>query len=240
MADSVQGPEAEKRRFRRVYFAFMVQASDSARTVIGRCQRISSSGLYVYAPDPFPDNHPIRLRFVLPGQNDLLDVEGRVLRSRREDAGEGTLGGMLVLLARQMPECETAIREFVLTCILREKEYDDRYLPSEGPEGGAADVIPIRFFGTDLPLDEYVVNISEGGAFIRTLRPRVPGAQVLVDLYLPGSDQVTRLSARVAWTRPPDASGSGLSGMGLEFLGVPPGVSEALRVFVDRFGNESA
>ena len=122
MGDLQTEPGAEKRRFRRVYFAFMVQASDSARTILGRCQRISSSGLYVYAPDPFPEGHPIRLRYALPGQTDLLDVEGKVLRSRREDADTGALGGMLVLLARLMPDSEKSIRDFVLTCILREQE----------------------------------------------------------------------------------------------------------------------
>jgi len=238
MGDLRMEPGAEKRRFRRVYFAFMVQASDSARTILGRCQRISSSGLYVYAPDPFPEGHPIRLRFALPGQTDLLDVEGKVLRSRREDAETGALGGMLVLLARLMPDSEKSIRDFVLTCILREQEYDGRSLPSEGPDG-TSDVIPIRFFGTDMHLDEYVVNISEGGAFVRTLRPRAPGTQVLVDLYLPGASRVTRLNARVAWNRPHDPSSPGLSGMGLEFLGVQPDLADALRTFVDRFGNES-
>jgi uncharacterized protein (TIGR02266 family) len=238
MGDLQLDPGAEKRRFRRVYFAFMVQVSDSARTVIGRCQRISSSGLYVYAPDPFPEGHTIRLRYALPGQTELLDVEGKVLRSRPEDPATGTLGGMLILLARLMPECEIAIREFVLTCILREREYDGRSLPSEGP-GDGSDVIPIRFFGTDMLLDEYVVNISEGGAFVRTLRPRAPGAEVLVDLYLPGTERITRLNARVAWNRPHDTSTPGLSGMGLEFQGVPPELADALRTFVDRFGNES-
>jgi len=239
MSDPRLDPGAEKRRFRRVYFAFMVQASDSARNVIGRCQRISSSGLYVFAPDPFPEGHPVRLRFALPGQTELLDVEGKVLRSRREDPAAGVMGGMMVLLARQRPDSEQAIRQFVLTCILREQEYGGNVLPSEGPDA-AGDVIPIRFFGTDLPLDEYVVNISEGGAFVRTLQPRAPGSQVLVDLYLPGAAQVTRLSARVAWHRPADPAAPGLSGMGLEFLGVTPELAGNLRSFVERFGNESA
>jgi len=232
-------PGAESRRFRRVYFAFMVQASDGSHAVLGRCQRISTSGIYVYAPEPLGNNQLLRLRFVLPGQSDLLDVEGKVLRSRVEDATTGSLGGMLILLARQMPDTERAIRDFVLTCIQREQEYDQRSLPSEGPEEDST-VVPIRFFGTDVPGDEYVVNISEGGAFVRTLRPREPGTKVLVDLYLPGTGSVTRINAQVAWNRPQDPLNRGLSGMGLEFQGALSETREALRAFVERFGNEAA
>lgn len=240
MSDAPARMGIEQRRFRRVYFAFLAEVSDGVRTVRGRCQRVSTSGLYVFVPEVFEEGRHLRLRFVLPGQSAAEEVEGRVLRSRAENPDAGTLGGMLVLFERLMPDADAAIREFVLNCLVREREYEGSVLPSEGPDDGAPAAIPVRFFGTDQPGDEYVVNISEGGAFVRTLRPLPAGSVTLADLYLPGADRVTRLNARVAWSRAFDPAAPGTSGMGIEFQGVGPETSEALRAFVDRFGNEAA
>lgn len=240
MGDKTQMSGIEKRRWRRVYFAFLVEASDGERVLRGRCQRVSVSGLHVYHPEPFPVDRPIRLRFVLPGQERAQEVQGRVFWSRPEDPDQGFLGGMMVVFQHLMPETEQDIRCFVDFCLTLGAEYDHSVLPSEGPEA-ASDVIPVRFFGADRPRSEsYVVNISEGGIFLRTLRPKAPGASVLVDLYLPGTDRVHRVNGRVAWSREPEPGVLGLSGMGVEFLGVQGETAEALRQFVQDFGQESA
>lgn len=230
----------EKRRWRRVYFAFLVEASDGDRVLRGRCQRVSASGMHIYHPEPFPEGRPIRLRFVLPGQDQALEVEGRVLWSRPEDPGQGLLGGMMVLFPRLAPDQEKAIRAFVDFCLDRGMEYEHSALPTVGPED-PGDVIPVRFFGADRPgRESYVVNISEGGIFLRTLHLAEPGAPVLVDLYLPGADRVHRVNGRVAWSRAPDPRSPGSSGMGVEFLGVSGAAAEALHRFVEDFGRESA
>jgi len=231
---------AEQRRWRRVYFAFLVEASDGQRVLKGRCQRVSVSGLHLYHPEPFPEGGPIRLRFVLPGQDRALEQEGRVLWSRPEDPEKGLLGGMMVLFQHASQENEKAIRAFVDVCLVRGMEYRQSALPTDGMED-AGDVIPVRFFGSDLPgRDSYVVNISEGGIFLRTLHPAEPGTPVLVDLYLPGADRVHRVNGRVAWSRAPDPGAPGASGMGIEFLGVCDSAAEALHRFVEDFGGEAA
>jgi uncharacterized protein (TIGR02266 family) len=230
---------AERRRFRRVFFAFQVEVSDGRRTVHGRCQRVASAGLFVFCAETFPIGTTLRLKFKLPG-GDSIETQGKVLKTRAEDMDSRTLGGMQILFEHLETSTDTAIRDFVLKCIFRGADYNLRHLPSSDPDGDGDDVIPIRFFGTDQPLAEFVLNISEGGAFIRTLKPRASLTQVLVDLYLPGQPSVTRIEARVAWARSPSPEDPGRGGMGLEFLSVPPEVTASLRDFVDNYGEDGA
>jgi uncharacterized protein (TIGR02266 family) len=79
------------------------------------------------------------------------------------------------------------------------------------------------------------VNLSRGGAFVRTAEPLAPGRRLLVELELPGGRALEAIG-RVAWTKrvlePQGRSAEG--GIGIEFLG---GASEhfaALEDFIDR------
>jgi hypothetical protein len=59
-------------------------------------------------------------------------------------------------------------------------------------------------------------DVGAGGAFITTEAMQDLGAEILLELVLPTSDQVFTLSAAVRWTSP--------DGMGVQFVGEPADV----------------
>ncbi len=67
---------------------------------------------------------------------------------------------------------------------------------------------------------EHCVNVSTGGAFVRTTEPLAPGRRLLIELHLPDGTHLEAIG-KVAWTktvmspRERDAEG----GIGIEFLG---------------------
>lgn len=88
-------------------------------------------------------------------------------------------------------------------------------------------------------LHETCVNLSRGGAFVRTAEPLRPGRRVLVEMQLPNGKPVEAIG-RVAWTRralEPGASASAKregAGIGIEFLGGAANQFSALEDYISR------
>ncbi len=67
---------------------------------------------------------------------------------------------------------------------------------------------------------EHCLNLSRGGAFVRTTEPLAPGRRLLIELHLPDGTHLEAIG-KVAWTktvmstRERNAEG----GIGIEFLG---------------------
>ncbi len=81
---------------------------------------------------------------------------------------------------------------------------------------------------------ETCVNVSRGGAFVRTSEPLRPGRRLLVELQLPGGQQVEAIG-RVAWARKvlgPDGQDTE-TGIGVEFLGGAQPQFAQLEAFVE-------
>ena len=90
---------------------------------------------------------------------------------------------------------------------------------------------------------ETCVNLSRGGAFVRTAEPLRPGRRLLVEIHLPNGEPVEAIG-RVAWTRrtiEPGASASERqegAGIGIEFLGGSANQLSALDAYLA--GNDNA
>ena len=225
-----------RRRFRRVPFAFPVAMED----LPGReaaCQRIATAGAWLYTPFVLPDGEEVRLSFTLPQQDPIrVVVNSRILRGRREDAKVRTLGGVQVLFLDLDPHDEAVIQQFVLRCLQREAEYKEAH--AESGDTARRRVVPVRFFGTETDQDTYVVDISEGGVFLRSLSLPEQGERVFTDLYLPGAGAITRVAGRVVWRREHDPSIPGRAGFGVQFLDLSEDVARLIRAFVDIFGTD--
>ena len=225
---------ATKRRHRRVPFAFNVDFRGHAGDP-GACQRIAAVGLHAYTPHVIPSGESTLLSFTLPDEAlTRVVTSGRVLQSQPEDPAVGALGGMKVLFVDLDPHDEEAIRSFVLLCIKREEEYSA--VRALSPEGRR--VYSARFFGTETVGSSYVVDISEGGMYVRTHELPEVGEDVLADLYLPGAGAVTRVEAEIMWVRPHDPNKPGRAGCGLKFGHVPDETRDLIVRFVERFGTD--
>ena len=75
----------------------------------------------------------------------------------------------------------------------------------------------------------YARNLSRGGVFIATLKPREPGEQFDLHLALPPSAGFSlRCRCEVVWQRRYARGGTYEPGMGLRFLDLPQETADAL------------
>jgi Tfp pilus assembly protein PilZ len=62
--------------------------------------------------------------------------------------------------------------------------------------------VAFRAAGRDEDEIGFSYNLSEGGAYVRTLAPPEPGQEVWLEMWPPRSERRVRLAGRVAWRRP--------------------------------------
>ena len=68
----------EKRRHKRVSLHIPVECRSGRVTLEGLAENISTSGILIRTPTPFPDDEEITLRFTLPGSSDKIECRARV------------------------------------------------------------------------------------------------------------------------------------------------------------------
>ena len=79
----------------------------------------------------------------------------------------------------------------------------------------------------------YAKNISSGGLFIATVKPREPGESFIIEFTLPNPAK-TRIhcNCEVVWKRHFERKGQFEPGMGLKFLDLPPEKAELIDAWV--------
>jgi uncharacterized protein (TIGR02266 family) len=113
---------------------------------------------------------------------------------------------------------------------------------SEGGDQRRHARFKVRVFGVfrrDLDLDEtemMMMNLSTGGAFVRTDAPAPSGAQVLLRVYEHEDATPLPIQGEVVWTRLP---GQGTPvGMGVRFTQLAPDDLTRLKAFLARLVEE--
>ena len=88
-------------------------------------------------------------------------------------------------------------------------------------------------FGRDIDLDEtemLMMNMSLGGAFVRTDTPAPPGQPVMLRFYLDNDEAPLSIGGEVAWWRSP---GQGKEpGMGVIFVQLAPADLARFKTFL--------
>ena len=228
---------AELRKYRRVPFAFPVKIYSYLGETVGSCQRVATIGLFIYTSAPFTGGLPVELEFTLPfAYTETISAKAKVQRIQGEDPVTKTLGGILVLFTQLSPEDEQGVQSFVERCIRQGEEYDRAELDSRGTGGGPT--IPVRFYGTDAPGNQFVDNISRGGVFIRSMEPLQKGLPLRLALYLPGIKIPVVAEATVAWSLPHQEATAERTGMGIEFTRITDEALAAIDEFVDQYSQD--
>ncbi len=75
--------------------------------------------------------------------------------------------------------------------------------------------VRIDYATVDEIFSEFTRDINEGGLFIETEKPHLPGTEVSMQFHLPGSDEVVETVGRVV--RVSSGSSGAAPGMGIEF-----------------------
>jgi uncharacterized protein (TIGR02266 family) len=79
----------------------------------------------------------------------------------------------------------------------------------------------------------YAKNLSRGGLFIATVKPREPGEEFLIELNLPTKPRHTiRCKCRVVWKRHFQRKAQNEPGMGLRFLDLADADGDKIEAWV--------
>ncbi|MFZ5467954.1 MAG: PilZ domain-containing protein [Myxococcota bacterium] len=96
--------------------------------------------------------------------------------------------------------------------------------------------LPVKISHQGKTRREFLFDLSQGGAFVRSARPLPVGAEVLFVLRPPLSLTVLRLKGRVVWVR----STGHAQGMGIEFQFEDPKEADGLRRLLVRLDRQAA
>jgi uncharacterized protein (TIGR02266 family) len=181
-----------------------------------------------------PEGDPLRLALRFPGEDRPLECDARVVGVRRAEearSGGGTAGFALAL--EEGAEAVAALDRLVAGLPPRPARSENRVHPRyqvmapvvvEAREDAAAVVAAPPVPSSPLPADapaarieyasdeelasDYVENLSQGGAFVRTANPSPVGTRLALSMQLPGGEELSA-PAVVVCTLP--------KGMGVKF-----------------------
>lgn len=96
----------------------------------------------------------------------------------------------------------------------------DAAQPERRRANRSALTVRIDYATVDEIFSEFTRDINEGGLFIETEKPHLPGTEVSMQFHLPGSDEVVETVGRVVRV---SRGGAGVPpGMGIEFDELKP------------------
>jgi uncharacterized protein (TIGR02266 family) len=97
-------------------------------------------------------------------------------------------------------------------------------------EERVATELPVRLFYDGKKRQEFLCDLSQGGAFVRTFMPLPVGATLEMDVRPPRALLRIRLKGRVAWVRQTGAA----RGMGIEFVFDAPDQATRVRGLLEK------
>ncbi len=84
----------------------------------------------------------------------------------------------------------------------------------------------------------YMLNVSNGGLFIKTEDPLPLDSFVVLKVKIPTDPGDMEIKGRVVWTNPRGRKNSFLKGMGIQFVSLKPADKEKIDAFVEKHFEE--
>jgi len=84
----------------------------------------------------------------------------------------------------------------------------------------------------------YMLNVSNGGLFIKTENPLPLDSPVHLKMKLPGEANTMEVEGRVVWNNPKGRKNSFPKGMGIQFVKMLPEYAEKMQGFVEKYRKE--
>jgi type IV pilus assembly protein PilZ len=91
--------------------------------------------------------------------------------------------------------------------------------------------IEIRFRETGSFVRSYMLNVNNGGLFLKTDKPLSIESEVLLRVRLPDDQETMTIEGRVVWTN--SKTKVFPAGMGIQFTKINPEHQEKIKAFVD-------
>ncbi|MFO8057041.1 MAG: TIGR02266 family protein [bacterium] len=195
---------------------------------------ISKGGIFIRSKNPFPVGTRVEVVLVVPETEMEVSAPGEVIHMvPPEEATEKRPAGMGVDLKGMDPDERKKIEDYINSKVgyqtramerRKHKRYESR--------------IKVRFGSLDALKEEYMHNISHGGIYIRTERPKPLREQIKIVLVHPQTGKEMELAGEVV--RLVDKEEAGKTGqppgMGIRFTQMDRETMDKLSAFINSSG----
>jgi len=199
---------------------------------------ISKGGIFIRTPKPCGLRDKLEIVLVLPKTEEEIAVLGEVIHVVPEDkASEHMPAGMGLQILEFKKADQEKIEAFIKESLKTEADVLSRR------EHMRIDTrIRVKFESKEALVEEYIHNISHGGIFIQTLKPKLVGEHISVILIHPNTSQEILLHGEIARVvSADDAKRLNIQpGMGIKFKELDPYVKHQIDEFIKAEATRSA
>jgi len=195
---------------------------------------ISKGGIFIRSKNPFPPGTKVEVVLVVPELDDEISAVGEVIHTvSPEEATDKKPSGMGVDLKGMEDSNKQKIEGYIKSKLgdqaksmerRKHKRYESR--------------IKVRFGSLEALKEEYMHNISHGGIFIRTSRPKKLREQIKILLVHPDTGKEMELEGEVVRVVGEEEAGKTGQppGMGVRFTDLNNETKDALATFINSSG----
>jgi len=191
---------------------------------------ISKGGLFIRTNKPCELRDKVEIVLVIPGTEIEVTALGEVIHVVGEDKATATMpAGMGIQLLELKKEDQEKIESFIKSAVKTDADILGRRQHAR-----VETRIRVRFESREALVEEYIHNISHGGIFIQTQKPKQVGEQIILVLIHPETSQEIMLKgevARVVTTEDAQKNNS-YPGMGIKFKEMEPYVKKQIDEFI--------
>jgi len=221
-----------RRKAARVKARLKVRFKDANAFISEYTHNISKGGIFVRTKKGCPVDSRVEVIIVMPESEREISAFGDVIHViQEEEATQAQPAGMGIELKEIAEEDRKAIEEFINQRLgTPEKDKVDR---REHERYEAR--IRVKFGSREAMMEEYSHNISHGGIFIRTEKPKKMGEKLKVILTHPETGEEMILKGEVVRVvKPEKASQTGQPpGMGIKFVDIDKHTRAQLDSFIN-------
>jgi len=98
--------------------------------------------------------------------------------------------------------------------------------------------IDILFKESGAFIKSYMLNVSNGGLFLKTENPLQIDSLVTIRMKLPGDTENMEIQGCVVWSNPKGKNNAFPSGMGIQFVKMSPEHKKKIEAFVSQYTKE--
>ncbi len=191
---------------------------------------ISKGGLFIRTQKPCQLNDKVEIILILPETEEEIKALGEVIHIvPPEKATKQTPAGMGLQILEMAEEDRKKIEDFI-----RNRLKTDADVLGRRKHPRVETKIRVKFESKEALVEEYIHNISHGGIFIQTTKPKKVGEQFTIILVHPETSQEMLLRGEVVRVvSPEEAERLNLKpGMGVKFLEMDDYIRKELDEFI--------
>ena len=207
-----------------------VRFKDAESFVNEYTNNISKGGLFIRTPKPCAMRDKVEIVLALPESQEEISVLGEVIHVvSPENASEHMPAGMGLQLLELKKEDQERIEKFISDTVKADAD-----VVSRRKHMRVETRIRVKFESKEALVEEYIHNISHGGIFIQTGKPKPVGDKISVILIHPDTEQEILLRGEVVRViTAEEARMNNLQpGMGLRFHELDPYVKSQIDEFI--------